>query len=281
MEYIYCEALINIGWYEVVSQIQIKISDCLNQSYSYLNMVEYIKSRSGHALNLNLLSPGELKVIKAGRVITPQEFVKSDGDDFIFLVRNPDSGKRAEARVSKNALFGALQGLYMAADNRLIVLRSLVEDYLQKSNASISIRAFTAELKDVRVIEKIAPDASFIALPNYDRSSAELYHRWVDPTLRKLGIGSEMIYRLEKSCSAMGLSQMRVCDVFENGRPTQQDVFEQLSKRGYVISGSGDRQDLTKKLQTASPDDNMATHHKFPLNASRPRIYYSEPLRPQ
>jgi len=241
-------------------------------------MVEYIRSRRGHDLNLGLLSLGEVKSIKAGRVITPQEFVKSGKEDFVFLVRDQRTGKRVEARVWKNALFGALQGLYMAADNRLIVLRSLAEDYLQKHNPSIRIHAFTAELKDGRIIEKITPDAGFIALLNSDRSSAELRHRWVNPTARKLGIGSEMMDRIEKSCSAMGLRQMRVCDMFENGRPAQKDVFEQLSKRGYAISGSGEHQHLTKKLQIASPEDNMAAHYKFPLNASRPIIYYSEPF---
>jgi len=73
----------------------------------------FITTREGHQINLGLLSLGELKQIKRARALTPQEFVRSEEKDFVFLVKDEKTGKRSEVCVEKKRFWRkCLTGLF-------------------------------------------------------------------------------------------------------------------------------------------------------------------------
>jgi len=84
-----------------------------------------------------------------------------------------------------------------------------------------------------------------------------------------MGVGSEMLDKMEKCAAAAGAIKMHV-----NSGWSQEDTRRLLSKRGYNTDEQGD--DGIRNLPEAHKEDDMAVFHKFPVNPSGRRRYYSE-----
>ncbi|MFH1126384.1 MAG: hypothetical protein V1703_04610 [Candidatus Altiarchaeota archaeon] len=268
-------------------------------------MPGFIATKKGRGINIDLLSdsPGELKQIKEAR-LTPQEFVRSEQSDFIFLVRDREQGKRVETKIEKvrqDRAEGrlAFQGLFEAGTKGLVVFRSQIS--ASKKEPSIqTLFAFQARVEAGRIVE-LGKCGEFEVYINV--GEGHLDHRKVNPEFQKLGIGSEMMDKMEKTAAASGALHMIVSPlevIRQQGRvDRQQGTTEMVARRGYKILLSRDmggfrekygvRRVTPRKLKITEeesadsplkipPEDKIEEYHKFPVNPSGRRKYYTEPI---
>ncbi|MBM3309407.1 MAG: hypothetical protein FJY77_04055 [Candidatus Altiarchaeales archaeon] len=232
----------------------------------------FITTRGGHDINVGLLSPGELKQIRRTRAITPQEFIRSEEKDFVFLVRDRETEKRTEVHVEKTKCLEKqpywikwmFQGLYETADKQLVVLRS--HSFQDGEFQCYIFLALNATVEEGRVVEGCIVGHFGFGV-NQKTKKAYCWHRRT--TLESKGVGSEMLDKMEKCAASAGAAKMQV-----DAGWRQEDTRRLISKRGYRTDDNFES--AIRNLPKAHEDDDMALFHKFPTKPSGRREYYSE-----
>jgi hypothetical protein len=191
----------------------------------------------------------------------PVEFVKSTDTHFVF--RHEDHELKIEKVKNEKVAF---QGFYQTRNSDFIVLRSRAKE----GNASHNIYGYVLDIQTMQ--EKCF---AHFEVAGYSNEAFILGHREIgenskDVRFRRLGIGTEMMDRIERSVAA---GKDTVLFGYVEGIPTQDDTKAFLLNRGYgevivdyrrELGSAGVRSALAIGLKATPPESNIGRFHRFP-----------------